>query len=260
MGIRVNIRLHRWTWILPVILIAALAVSCGGGDDGPATKARTSVSVACDPIAEMSSYRYSVKVKLQESGATQAAASPSIQVTPAPLSALTQALSALFTDFTLDGAYVSPGRSQAILRFQGEELEFRTIGDKSWVRMGTAWQDAKSSDTGLLTPTMLCQQVISEFAGSLDAGDSDRQRTNGIETDHYHLDQTGLQRLPPALGARLPQKYALDLWLARDGRWPVQLQIDSADVNERGEPVGFQLSMSVRDAGDKGISVERPVP
>ena len=254
-------RLPWWTWILPVILIAVLAVSCGGGDDGPATKARTSVSVACDPIAEMSSYRYSVNVKLQESAATQAAAGgASIPATPAPLSALTQALSALFTDFTLDGAYVSPGRSQAILRFQGEELEFRTIGDKSWVRMGTAWQDAKSSDTGLLTPTVLCQQVISEIAGSLDAGDSDRQTTNGIETDHYHLDQTGLQRLPAGLAARLPQKYALDLWLARDGRWPVHLQIDSADVDERGEPVGFQLSMSVRDAGDKGISVERPVP
>ncbi len=245
----------------PVILVAALAVSCAGGDDGPATGGvRSSVSVSCNPIAEMSSYRYSVKVKLQESAPTQAAAGASIQATPAPLSALTQALSALFTDFTLDGAYVSPDRSQAILRFQGEELEFRTIGDKSWVRMGGAWQDGKSSDTGLLTPMVICQQVISEIAASLDGGGSDRQTTNGIETDHYHLDQTGLQQLPSVLGARLPEKYAFDLWLARDGRWPVQLQIDSSDVNERGEPVGFQLSMGVRDIGDKGISVERPVP
>ena len=210
----------------------------------------------------MSSYRYSVKVKLQASAPTQAAASPlSIPATPAPLSALTRALTALFSDFTLEGAYVSPDRSQAILRFQGEELEFRTIGDKSWVRMGGAWQDGKSSDTGLLTPMVICQQVVSEIAPSLpSAGGSDRQTTNGVETDHYHLDQTGLQQLPPVLGARLPEKYAFDLWLARDGCWPVQLQIDSADVNERGEPVGFQLSMGVRDIGDQGISVERPVP
>ncbi len=258
MGSRVNIRLPSWIWIPPVILVAAFSVSCGGGDDGPAAdRAGTSPSVSCDPFLEMSSYRYSVKVKLQESAPSTAASS---QATPAPLSALTQALGALFSDFTLDGAYVAPDRSQAILRFQAEELEFRTIGDKSWVRMGAAWQDEKPSDTGLLTPTVICQQVVSEIAPSLNAGASDRQTANGIDTDHYRLDQTGLQRLPPVLGARLPQQYALDLWLARDGNWPVQLQIDSSDVDERGQPVGFRLSMSVRDIADKGISIEPPVP
>ena len=159
-----------------------------------------------------------------------------------------------------------PDRSQAILRFQEEELELRAIGDRSWVRVGTTWQ-AEQADTaglpagqaGLLTPEIICRDIVLEIAPSLGEAESRQETVNGIQTDHYSLDERTLSELPEALGEQLPDSYAVDLWLAQPAHWPAQLRIESSDVNEKGEPLGFSLSMDIRDVNDQGIRIEPPV-
>src|SRR3990172_11082516 len=128
----------------PAILTALAALiiwGCTSGDSNPADRGDgnnggTSVDASCDAIKEIDSYRYTIALKLQSPAFEEQA-----QATPDPLSVFTEALTDLFRDMELEGAYVAPDRSQAVLRFPGQELELRTIGDRSWVRVGGTWQD-----------------------------------------------------------------------------------------------------------------------
>src|SRR3989304_151706 len=103
---------------------AVLWTACGAGSRDEASDG--AVSASCDEIPDLQSYRYSVALSLNSASPTPPPPADS-QAAPAPLSAFADALTALFSDFTLEGAYVAPDRSQAILRFRNEELELRTI-------------------------------------------------------------------------------------------------------------------------------------
>ncbi|MBI2912750.1 MAG: hypothetical protein HYY03_02380 [Chloroflexi bacterium] len=257
-------RVAVWTAVLALGVLAAVA--CGGGEnsgdnDGPAGGQGAKVTVSCDAIHDIRSYRYSISVKLQ---------SPDLdgsdQGTPADaFSAFAQALTSLFADMRMEGAYVAPDRSQAVLRFQDEEVEVRAIGDQSWLRVGNSWQEQESAaEPGSpLTPQTICDDTVKGLAPSLSAAQAERETINGVETDHYRLDQADLENLPGLLGSGagsdLPQQFAVDVWLARDGRWPVRLNIGASDTNEQGQPIGLQLSMEFSDVNDPSIEIEPPV-
>ena len=234
-------------------LAAIVLAACGGGGGGGGP------SASCDSIRKIDSYRYSVSLKLDAPSSPPSPDAGATSPAAAPLSDLADALTALFSDFTLEGAYVAPDRSQAILHFQDEELEVRSIGGQSWLRIGNTWQEEEPMDGKLLTPEVICEDIVAEVIGSLGRADSEGETVNGTLADHYHLDEAQLRQLPDLLGTDLPERYALDLWLAKQGTWPVRLRIESSDVNEMGQPLGFALTMDVRDVGDRGISVEPPV-
>ncbi len=248
------------TWISALLLCAFLLAACGGGDERSNGAANGGgVAASCGAIADIQSYRYTVTLKLQSPAPVTTAPAAGSATPGAPLSAFADALTKLFSDFTLEGAYIAPDRTQAILRFQDEDLELRAVGDKSWLRVGATWQEEKQTEEGVLTPALVCNDIVTEIASSLNSSQAKPETVNGIQTEHYRLDQTTLKQLPQALGAQLPDKYAVDLWLARDGRWPAQVHIESSDVNEKGQPIGFLLDMNIRDVNDQGIRIEPPV-
>ena len=255
-------------WTATLVLGAVLLAACGGGGGGSNntgsagdTNAAARVTASCRAIGEIESYRYTISLKLQ-SPAFQGSDEASPED---PLSAFTEALTALFADMELEGSYVAPDRSQAILRFQNEEVELRAIGDESWVRVGSTWQEQGSSPEpgALLTPQTVCEEIVKELAPSLSSLELRQEIINGIETDHYQLDEADLERLPELLrggsGASLPQRFLVDLWLARDDRWPVRLQIVASDTNEEGQPIGLELFMEFRDINDPSIEIEPPL-
>jgi hypothetical protein len=84
---------------------------------------------------------------------------------------------------------------------------------------------------------------------------------NGLDTDRFRLDEANLQQLPKLLAGsdvNLPDKYAVDVWLARKGRFPMRLNVAAEDVDELGRPIGLTLFMEFRDINDSGITVEAP--
>ena len=241
-------------WLAAATLLAAVLAACGGDGNGGA------VTASCDAITDIQSYRYSISLKLESP-----AFEPTAKATGEPLSAFADALTALFTDMRLDGAVVSPDRSQVVLRFQDEELELRSIEDKSWVRIGATWheQDLEGEQSGLLTPEAVCQDTVSDLVSNLRGVGAQQETINGIETDHYRLDEADLKNLPGLLGTggttNLPQRFRVDLWLARDGRWPVRLQVAAADKDDSGEPTGLELFMEFRDINNPDIAIDPPV-
>jgi len=258
-------RVTIWTAALLLGVLAAAGCAGGGqksGDDaGTAGPGGAQLAVSCDAIADLRSYRYSISLKLQSPGLDQGD-----QGTPTDaFNAFAQALASLFADMQMEGAYVAPDRSQAILHFQNEELELRAIGDKSWLRVGNDWQEqgATAEPGTLLTPKDVCGDIVKGLAPSLSAVEAQQETVNGIEADHYRLDQADLEKLRDLLGggagSDLPQHFAVNLWLARDERWPVRLNIAASDTNEQGQPIGLQLSMEFSHINDPSIQIDPPV-
>lgn len=236
-------------------------MACGGVDGG----AEGEAAASCESISEIESYRYSINLKLNSPAFDPSAAqgSPSAGTPAPPLSAFAQSLEALFSDLKLEGAFRAPDRTQVVLRFKGEELELREVGGTSWIRVGTNWhqQDPTQKET-ILTPNVVCKDIVEEIAPSLAEVEGKRETVNNIDTDHYQLDKADIKRLPELFGAGpetdLPEKFQVDVWLARDGRFPVRLDIGAEDTDEQGNPIGLSLFMEFRDLNDPGIAVEPP--
>jgi hypothetical protein len=254
--------------LFPTILtaLAALAIwGCTGGDSnstdngGGDNSGRASVDASCDAIKEIQSYRYTISLKLESPAFEQLD-----KATPDPLTEFTEALTDLFRDMELDGAYVAPDRSQAVLRFPGQELELRTIGDKSWVRFGATWQDQEPppGEDAILTPAAVCADLVADLAPSLAAASGEEEIVNGIKTVYYGLDRADLKGLPALLGQSgeegLPSEFGVDVWLERDEGWPVRLEITAADPGENGEPISLELSMEFSEINDPTIEINPP--
>ncbi len=248
------------SWIGALFAGAAILAACGGGAADPDEPARQlSAGAPCQAITEIQSYRYTLSLKL-DSPALQLAEGDTSEE---PLSAFANALTALFADMEIDGAYVAPDRSQTILRFRNEEVELRVIGDRSWVRAGSVWQEQSTppQEETPLTPQSVCEDIVADLIPALTGVDSRPETVNGMETDHYRLVEADLKRLPELLGptSALPQNFVADLWLTRDGSWPIRLHITASDTDEEGRPIDLELFMEFRDINDPSIEIEPPL-
>ncbi|MFQ5471726.1 MAG: hypothetical protein ACE5FA_02410 [Dehalococcoidia bacterium] len=216
-------------------------------------------SIDCNALQDFESYRYSLELKL-DAPAFEETSSP---LPDDPLSAFAEALSSLFSDMRLQGAFSAPDRSQVLLDFEGEELEWRSIGDRTWVRFGDKWEEQEpSASNELLTPEIVCEDIVLDIASSLADAAVEDATINGIDAYHYSVDSEDLENIPPLLASAgsgdLPDDLNFDVWLAKEGLWPVQLSFSASDTDESGQTVELSLDMQVRDINDPGILIEPP--
>ncbi len=248
--------------------LAALALwACGGGDStsGPGDVGGTvppsplTVQTSCDAIDDIQSYRYVFEIKRDLPEETE----PPDDVTPNPLSSITEGIRELFRDSQWEGAFVAPDRSETLVRSGGEELELRTIGDKSWIRVGATWQEQEPPSNNVLPAlASLCADMVEELAPSLGAVTGEADVVNGIETVHYRLSEADLKELPELLGSSgeegLPIEFDMDVWLERNDGWPVRLQITASDRDEEGRPISEEWFIEFSDIDDPNIEIEPP--
>ncbi len=231
--------------VAALLFTAALLSACGSGED---SRQGEPLALSCANIGALGSYRYSINVRLKiPVGSPTGTSSPQ-----PPLSAFSEDLYALLSDFTIDGAYVAPDHTTAILRFQKDEVELRAIAGKTWERLGGRWQEQQDTATHLtlLTPDVVCNDTVRGLAPSFAGVKAQDDTTNGIATRHYHLDRADIV-LPAGARSVVPESYQVDLWLAKDGLWPVRLDVETTATNER-------FLMEFRDVNDPGIRIEPP--
>lgn len=240
------------------LAVALVAIASSGSNDEPTITPVNAVDtsqLSCSGLQELKSYRYSVSVQMDLPTPTPEPETTAPAGTPAPLTAFAEALAQLFSDFSLEGAHVAPDRTQAVLSFQDDELELRIIGDEAWVRTGDAWLPDETSAEDVITPLVLCNEVIAEIRASLRPVELDPVEVNGIQARHFDLDPETAQDLPSLLGQDISGGYAIDLWLAEGASWPAQFVVESSNTDAETE---FRLVMSVFDAGDPEIVIEAP--
>ncbi|MFQ6020166.1 MAG: hypothetical protein ACE5KW_05355, partial [Dehalococcoidia bacterium] len=98
------------------LALLALAVACGGGSRAaePAPTPEPKLAVSCGAAGEITSYRYTLRFQLD--GPVLSLNGDAGQ--EGVLEQFTEALVGLFSDTQIEGAFVAPDRSQAILRYQ----------------------------------------------------------------------------------------------------------------------------------------------
>lgn len=236
-------------------ILATALVACSDSDG-----TLEADQISCDTFANVESYRFSVDLMLDV---------PAFEDEPSqtadPLTAFADALTSLFADMQIQGAYSAPDRSQVIMSYEGREIEWRSIGDQAWVGFEDRWEplaDTESGD-GLLTPEVVCDDIVLNIAHSLSDSQFETETVNEIETFHYSVDIDDLEELPPLLAdpdlGDLPDDLTFDVWLAQDGLWPVRVNLESSDTDATGETVSLSLDMQVRDVNDEGILIDPPV-
>lgn len=243
-----------WSGIGALLAVSAVVAACGD-DDGDSSDV---LQPSCDGIEELDSYRYALRLQLD----APAFDDPQPEASPGPIDPFAEALSAFFSDLQLEGAYVAPDRTLVTLEFENEELEWRQIGDRGWVRFGDEWEEQAASSNGGLTPEVVCQDIIADLAGSLQGVEREEDSINGVDAYHYSLDRSDIEELPDLLQSEslpdLPEDVQFDIWLARDGLWPVKVALSASDEDENGEPIELNMEMELLDVNDDGIEIEPP--
>jgi hypothetical protein len=219
------------------------------------------VDASCDALNDIESYRYSVSLKLDVPAPASTAAP---EATPDPLKDFASAINELFRDLDLEGAFVAPDRSEILIRPGEDEVEVRTIGDKSWIRAGAdPWQEQEPPNEDVLfTPASICADIVKDLAPSLATGSGTEETVNGIETVHYQLNETDIKSLPDLLGRSgeegVPSVFNVDVWLERNDGWPVRLEIEAAETDGQGGAISQELFLEFRDINDPDIEIEPP--
>jgi|GEM_PF-2209716 len=241
------------------VLTGVLFAACGGGGSNTSTSGR--IPFTCEAIREISSYRYTIHVQLDIPEAPAADGTPSEDY---GLGAFAPALFGLLHDLEIEGAFVAPDRSQAVLQAGTDEVEIRSVSGKSWVRYGDVWRDEGASDRELLlSPDTICSEMVPGLGQALAGLKYKTKIINGITTHHYHLDETDTRRLAGLLDSPnsegdLPKRFILDIWLAEDGGWPVQVQLTVVDEDENDRPTAVNVSMKFWDINSRDIEIEPP--
>lgn len=249
----------RLTRTVPAVLILATAIlsACGGGA-GTGNGTGSSLLPSCDDLSSIESYRYSLNLGLD----TPAFDGDVGRSSTDPLNTFSDALTALFSDIELEGAYVAPDRTQVVLTFEGEELEWRSIGERNWVRFEDEWEEQPPGDDDILTPQIVCDDIVEDLTVSFDGVGAEEETVNGVETYHYALGREDIERLPDILGGAgtddVPEEIEFDIWLAQDGLWLMKIAVEATDADEDGQPVRLSLGMELRDVNDDGIAIEPP--
>lgn len=254
-------------YALATVTLAALSflAACGGtgaqlqATPTPTPTPQPTVAVYCGAIQDITSYRYVLRLNLNLPELPPAQASPQDDV----FGAFGAMLFGLLSDIQIEGAYVAPDRSQAILRLQDQEVEVRTIGGQSWVRLGDVWQE-ETTPAGevLLSPQTVCDEIVPDLGKALQPLPWTAATLNGVATRQYHLEETDLPRLAGVLGAEeedtLPEQFVVDIWLAEEGQWPVKLHLLASGSEGEGQMASLELFLEFRDINSPDIEIEPP--
>ena len=247
---------RKLTWVVVVGVAAAMAFALAACGD---FKEDASVSASCETFDEFTSYRYSISVKMQLPGLQPGAAAPA-------LGTYADSLAALLSDFKIDGAYVAPDRRQALLDFQGAQVELREVAGQRWERLGGDWaplaEGAPTIDD--LSPQQVCTDLVQALAPGMVPSGGDDVDVFGVATRHYASDEADVASLRDLLGlaegTELPEQFSAEAWFASDGDWPVRLTMKSQATDATGSAAVVEFLMELRDVNDSAISIDSPAP
>jgi hypothetical protein len=168
----------------------------------------------------------------------------------------------------LEGAFVAPDRSQTNVTAHLGDLELHeetiAVGDRTWVKAGESWvEDEPQFRLGDLSP--------SAFLEDFDPGEfrlltPTEETVNAIPSHRYSIDRAdieSLRGLSALLGGGesledLPEQFNIDLWLARDGGWPVRITMTARGSIDGDEEISLDFSLDVTDANNPIIVIEPP--
>jgi hypothetical protein len=254
--------------VIPCLLVV-LFTACGGGGNGEeAGKATPQPAVTSsagttpssdttltpspvetsaptvDPFADLQSYHY--QMQMTGDGATSVTIKGSVK-----------APDSIAMDFYLSDSDTAVN-SMVI------------IGTQAWTKNSVSGQwetvdiaEAQGEISGLLPKDFWGDFPIDKITGV--SSDQGEETVNGVKTHHYQIseaDADTMAKLAEIFGGAdqgtQPDKFAMDLWRASDGGWPVKATI-SATYPAGSEVTQASVSWEVSDVNSSAVSVQPPL-
>lgn len=196
----------------------------------------------------------------------------------------------------MEYVFAAPDRTEQKITVGDFEAVGITQADKGWIKLAVrgwryGWREADVVDHMGPMPELstLCDgfhSVVSGFspsnrdAGSRGAiGEARFPDVSGVEGQegvvgiiaavHYHAEETDRARIVELLGGdendslgtvyALGQEAAFDWWLAKDGNWPVRMEVVLTGSDEQGRTASVVLSTQVENLNDPDIKIEPPI-
>jgi hypothetical protein len=265
-------------WILAPLAagLLALTAACGGDDDtnnqsndggttsgsGAAVSQELNLAQAATQLAELRSFRFDLSFSLDldleglgdvetddddEFGADFAAA-----------------FLALFSDISMQGAYVAPDSFDMQMSIAGESVHYVQIGTEAWVDDGSGWMvtEPDGGDLSLFgDPTSFATDFLPDEV--LQNAKITDDEVDGVPAKRYHFDKDSLQAVASDLGENTADfadidEMQLDVWLI-EGNIPAKFEIKVSGTDPDGLEMGLQAKFEISDInGD--FDIERPIP
>jgi hypothetical protein len=219
--------------------------------------------VGCEFPSDIESFRFEMTLKANLPTTPEAETPESEE----PLGDFLGALTGLMGDMKMEGSIIVPDRSSMQMTIGGHEFgSFVQIGSQSWAKVAglTDWTEEPASEEGFLfSPIDFCESAEEDISSALSGLDGEEETVNGIQTVHYHIDKADLPSFGEFLGGTedtgdLPEEFAMDIWLAEDGDWPVRMNFEASGDDGDGQPLSFEISVEFKDFNDSSIKIEPP--
>ncbi|MCJ7491162.1 MAG: hypothetical protein MUP15_03270 [Dehalococcoidia bacterium] len=253
--------------VIPCLLAVLIAACSGGGngeDTGRATPQAAVTSPAgstpssdtavtpspvetsaptVDPFAALQSYHY--QMNMTGDGATSVTIKGSVK-----------APDSIAMDFYLSDSD-TPISSMIII---GSEAWTKNSVSGQWETVDIA--EAEGEVSGLLPRDFWGSFPIDEIIGV--SSDQGEETVNGVKARHYQISEASadtMAKLAEIFGAgdsgTQPDKFAMDLWRASDGGWPVKATI-SATYPAGSEVTQASVSWEVSEVNSSAVSIQPP--
>ena len=214
-------------------------------------------SVSCRGTEDIRSYEYLIQVKFNSPAFSTAEGATGF-------GSFSQEIDTFFEGVEMMGSVAGPTAGSLITRSAGAETEVRTISGRSWVRNGNIWREVSiaSAPSVNISPQAVCGSVAADLASALLEGAAGTETIGGIESKRYSLragDGEELARLLSSTGGSSLRNISGAVWLAKNGRWPVRLELSSSGANSAGQPVSLDMIIEFRNV-NRPLSIVPPQP
>ena len=236
-----------------VLLLAA----CGGGSGSSPSPAVDSDS-PCDSLTQAGKFRYTFSYSLDspqpeaEAGKTPAAPSDFALQPASPDFSISQ---------QMDGVVENPDRVDLTVKTaDSPDLRLVFIDGEEWVNLGGAWTQRPPDPVPFTAPDV-CSAVVSSL--DLEAESPSQDTVNGVAATLYQSESAEADIAARVWGAesdmgRLVDTYVVKVWITEDGD-PLRMEASGSGTYPGGRQISVEVSLELRDIGDSGIKVERPV-
>ena len=169
----------------------------------------------------------------------------------------------LFSDISMEGAYVAPDSFDMKMSLAGEEAHMIQIGDEAWVNDGSGWvatDPAENDLTPFGDPTEFAIDFLPDEV--LQNAEVSSDSVGGVSATKYHFDKDSLQALATELGEDTGdfneiEEMTLDIWLA-EGNVPLKFIVSVAGTDPEGGKISLDATFEISDL-NADIEIERPI-
>ena len=262
-------------WLLAPVAMGflALAIACGGKDDGATSNndsgsnsgggrsvsRELDLSNAATDLMELRSFRFEVALKMDFDMSGMSPGDDEDEFG----AAFANAFLALFSNIKMEGAYLAPDSFDISMELAGEKVHMIQIGDEAWINEGSGW---KATDPGedlsfFGNPSDLAFDLLPQEV--LKNAKIKSEKVNGIDTTRYSFDKASLEAVARDMGEETAgleeiDEAKLDVWVT-EGNVPVKIVLNMKGKAEDGSDLSIDLDFAIKDLNSDKIKITRPI-